>query len=341
MATLPNPTAPKFPDVYQIETSDPVQGGPNGVSNKSTKDLVERTQYLNLNKANITTKIVAGNGLTGGGTLGSDTTVTLGTPGALTDKSTNAVTDTGHTHSIQKSSTAVAGIVQLNDTLTSDSAALALTAKQGKALKSELATLGADKAATATKIVAGNGLTGGGTLGADTTVMLGTPGALTDKSTNTVTTTGHTHSLQKSSTAVAGIVQLNDTLTSDSTTLALTAKQGLELSVMIEKLLPIKAFSGQDYIRIPDRPGGLIVQWQELLVTGIPYDRNVTKDFSFPIPFPNKLLSIATQARSDYMMISTRGSGREPYGQTLGVSHRNPTTNASQEALIIITSIGY
>ncbi len=237
MATIPNPASPKFPDVYQIETSDPVQGGPNGISNKSTKDLVERTQYLNLNKANTATKIVAGNGLTGGGTLGSDTTVTLGTPGGLTDKSNNAVTETGHTHSLQKSSTAVAGIVQLNDTLTSDSITLALTAKQGKALKSELDTLGTDKAATATKIVAGNGLTGGGTLGADTTVTLGTPGALTATSTNAVTATSHTHTLPSSSTAVAGIVKLNDTLTSDSNALALTAKQGKVLKAQVDKAI--------------------------------------------------------------------------------------------------------
>lgn len=46
MANLPNPEEPKYVDVYQLETSDPVQGGLNGVSNKPIRDLVDRTHYL-------------------------------------------------------------------------------------------------------------------------------------------------------------------------------------------------------------------------------------------------------------------------------------------------------
>ncbi len=42
--------------------------------------------------------IVAGNGLTGGGNLTADRTLTLGTPGTLTGTSTNAVSPTSHTH---------------------------------------------------------------------------------------------------------------------------------------------------------------------------------------------------------------------------------------------------
>ncbi|HGF8677576.1 TPA: tail fiber protein, partial [Salmonella enterica subsp. enterica] len=33
-------------DIYQIETSDPVVGGPDGVSNKPQKQLANRTQWL-------------------------------------------------------------------------------------------------------------------------------------------------------------------------------------------------------------------------------------------------------------------------------------------------------
>ncbi|EOZ4489058.1 tail fiber protein, partial [Salmonella enterica subsp. diarizonae] len=33
-------------DVYQIETSDPVLGGPEGVSNRPQKQLANRTQWL-------------------------------------------------------------------------------------------------------------------------------------------------------------------------------------------------------------------------------------------------------------------------------------------------------
>ncbi|PVY71066.1 hypothetical protein C7330_0013 [Pectobacterium versatile] len=32
--------------IYQIETSDPVVGGPDGVSNRQAKELASRTSYL-------------------------------------------------------------------------------------------------------------------------------------------------------------------------------------------------------------------------------------------------------------------------------------------------------
>jgi hypothetical protein len=38
--------------------------------------------------------------MTGGGTLGADRTLTLGTPGTITSSSTNAVTSTSHTHAL-------------------------------------------------------------------------------------------------------------------------------------------------------------------------------------------------------------------------------------------------
>lgn len=45
-----------------------------------------------------TRNIIAGNGLTGGGSLTEDRTITLGTPSAITLASTNSVTGTTHTH---------------------------------------------------------------------------------------------------------------------------------------------------------------------------------------------------------------------------------------------------
>ncbi|NMK48062.1 hypothetical protein HG262_17720 [Achromobacter sp. Bel] len=51
------------------------------------------------------------------------------------------------------------------------------------------------KANTAVTMVAGNGLSGGGTLSANRTFALGTPGKLTAVSTNAVTTASHTHEL--------------------------------------------------------------------------------------------------------------------------------------------------
>lgn len=53
--------------------------------------------------------VTAGNGLTGGGTIDSSRTITLGTPGTLTSATTNAATSTSHTHDIG------GGIVKAHD----------------------------------------------------------------------------------------------------------------------------------------------------------------------------------------------------------------------------------
>lgn len=50
--------------------------------------------------ANSARQVIAGNGLTGGGTLAADRTVTLGTPGNITNATTNSVTSTSHTHAL-------------------------------------------------------------------------------------------------------------------------------------------------------------------------------------------------------------------------------------------------
>ncbi len=64
---------------------------------------------------NLSRSVLAGNGLTGGGALSANVTLTLGTPDTLTAISTNAVTTTSHTHAITTTSVgAVNTIVQTN-----------------------------------------------------------------------------------------------------------------------------------------------------------------------------------------------------------------------------------
>jgi hypothetical protein len=48
--------------------------------------------------------IIAGNGITGGGLLSSNITLTLGTPSSITDNSINSVTSTSHTHELANNS---------------------------------------------------------------------------------------------------------------------------------------------------------------------------------------------------------------------------------------------
>lgn len=93
--------------IYQLETTDPVVGGPDGIDNKPLKQLANRTLYLkgivdslgNL-KVNISVVITAGNGLTGGGNLAANRTISLGTPSSITSSSSNSVTSTSHTHAL-------------------------------------------------------------------------------------------------------------------------------------------------------------------------------------------------------------------------------------------------
>ena len=37
--------------IYQLETTDPVLGGPNGIANRQAKELAARTQYLKKEQA--------------------------------------------------------------------------------------------------------------------------------------------------------------------------------------------------------------------------------------------------------------------------------------------------
>lgn len=55
--------------------------------------------------------------------------------------------------------------------------------------------IGYTPASTGSSIVAGDGITGGGTLAASRTLTLGTPGSITNSTTNSVTTSSHTHAL--------------------------------------------------------------------------------------------------------------------------------------------------
>lgn len=48
MATLPTPSTPGFPNVYQLETADLVEAGLSGIVNTPFKQLVERDAYLKL-----------------------------------------------------------------------------------------------------------------------------------------------------------------------------------------------------------------------------------------------------------------------------------------------------
>ena len=137
--------------VYQWETSDPVMGGENGIDNKPTRQLANRTSWLKaeISRANDlihanqqtatqqfalkTTTITAGAGLTGGGVLRDNQTLSLGKPSKITATTTNLAVSNTHTHEIDKASGTVAGIVMLSASTSSTATDKAATPSAVKA----------------------------------------------------------------------------------------------------------------------------------------------------------------------------------------------------------------
>lgn len=109
--------------------------------------------------------ITAGNGLTGGGNLSANRTITLGTPSTITDSSSNSVTAESHTHAIDKASTSQRGIVQLNNTISSTSTEQAATANAVKTAYDKANSAQTDLDTLEAKtITAGDAITTSGTL---------------------------------------------------------------------------------------------------------------------------------------------------------------------------------
>lgn len=79
-------------------------------------DNADFSTALNL-KADASTQVIAGNGITGGGTLQSNRTLTLGMPSKIEETSKNAVTASSHTHEIAKASTTTMGITKLSSVI--------------------------------------------------------------------------------------------------------------------------------------------------------------------------------------------------------------------------------
>lgn len=85
MADLNEPVAPEYPDgIYQIETTDPVIGGPPNESTKAGLDniphlqLAKRTQWLKAAVDTLLARTISAAGLaTGGGALNANRTITV------------------------------------------------------------------------------------------------------------------------------------------------------------------------------------------------------------------------------------------------------------------------
>lgn len=210
---------------------------------------------------------------------------------------------------------------EIVDNLTTDDATKVASAKQVKILND-------DKANKTTTLTAGNGLSGGGTLEANRTLTLGTPSKITGSTTNSVTATSHTHEIDNASISVAGVVKLNNTLTSTSTSEAATANTVKLLNDrFVNDFLSLKSENG--YQKLPD---GLIIQWG--LSTGAS-SRTVT----FPIAFPNECLNVSGNVYASIGTFQTC-SCRNATNQNFGIQ-TGDVNNVGQANPVKWTAIGY
>ena len=141
-------TAQSEEGIYQWETTDPVLGGENGVDNKPTRQLANRTvwlkQELEAAQQSLANRLIsAGAGLTGGGNLSADRSIALATPSMLSGSTANWAGNgaVGHTHELAAATATLAGVVKLINTLNSTATDAALSAAQGKALNDAIAQL--------------------------------------------------------------------------------------------------------------------------------------------------------------------------------------------------------
>lgn len=107
-------------EIYRIEENDPVHGGENGITNKPTKQLANRTLFLRKQLQLAGQKLV---------------------PKKLTSTTRNLADETGHTHEIERGDTTKAGLMQLTNDTGLESEHLGLSAKGGKAIAQSVAQL--------------------------------------------------------------------------------------------------------------------------------------------------------------------------------------------------------
>ena len=215
----------KYGDLYTIELPTPGPLSATSINaNSGAPGSDGHTHAIDSTIARSATQVIAGNGLTGGGALTANRTLTLGTPATLTASTTNAVTTTSHTHAVtgfilETQSIGTRGIL-IRDTnnTTSWSKQLQFVDRFELQMPQSLGASSSNYqgslviagdghtheidstiARSATQVIAGNGLTGGGALTANRTLTLGTPGTITNTSTNAVTSTSHTHALDATS----------------------------------------------------------------------------------------------------------------------------------------------
>ena len=282
MANL-NETAQWETGIYQLETSDPVMGGPDGIDNRQAKQLANRTLWLKnqaeaiqretAGKAASATAVNAGNGLTGGGNLTASCTISLGQPGQITARSQNAVQSSGHTHAIDTATTSRAGIVQLDNSTESQAEDRAATPKAVKAAY--------DKAVEAANAVRGFSIPTASTSRAGIVQLADRVSANTAEANKAITTAAVNHAIDELSENVLGRIGEANTRIENAVTL--TGDQTITGAKIFQadiKASASTAHAAADrYIRLgADATGAYAVNSKSGKILYLRHDGNLTYD---------------------------------------------------------------
>lgn len=127
--------------------------------------------------------------------------------------------------------------------------------------------------------------------------------------------------LRQATESVTGVSKFSTMLMALAGTDDATSMTPAKVMAVLIAFLPKRSFSANDYIRIPDVPGGLIIQWG-LLLTAL--DDSYTR-ITFPAKFPSKAISAGSTIRYDSAVtgqnaISSHVGSIDLFGMSIGVS---------------------
>lgn len=302
MASVPETPAWE-PGIYQLETTDPVLGGADGIDNLQAKQLANRTAYLKGAIEDLEELIegVSG-GTTNHGLLSNrdaadahPMSAVLGLVAALNGKSEsthvhNASAITAGTLAADRlplASSTARGVVQLVDDLQSLNTDRALTAAQGRSLRLMIENMSGGGGGTSDH---GQLTNRGASDSHPMSAISGLADALAGKAGGS-----HTHSatqitsgvmsaerLPAATTVVPGIARLVNTLTSTSSSEALTAAQGRVLKNLIDGISGATASLGRysGWLRIPTGAAPFLIQWRQVNVSSGTW-------VAWPVAFPS------------------------------------------------------
>lgn len=119
-------------------------------------------------------------------------------------------------------------------------------------------------------------------------------------------------------------------------------KGAFVLDSNLTAFLPKRSFTTADYIRIPDVPGGLIIQWTEGVSVALSPGAITSQSVSLPITFPTSVLK--TFVTTKYISGVTTVASEAPTGGTessVSVVMHNPVPTGTGTGRPVVLSFGY